>query len=57
MIAIMEIYASLLVALLGLVIYLIATNPKVGEVGRIAFFAGLLAFLIGSAGRLLSVIK
>ena len=53
----MEIYFSLLVALIGLVVYFVASNPKVAEAGRIAYAAGLLAFLIGSAGRLLSVIK
>jgi hypothetical protein len=40
------IYLSLLVALIGLLMYAFAANPKLSEVGRIAFFAGLLAFLL-----------
>ncbi len=31
-----------LVALLGLVVYLAAANPKAAELGRIGFFVGLL---------------
>jgi hypothetical protein len=48
----MIIYLSLLVALIGLVMYLVCGNPpnpgsqKAAEVGRIMFFAGLLAFLL-----------
>lgn len=33
------------VALLGLVVYGIATNPKAAEVGRILFFVGALVAL------------
>lgn len=51
----MEIYLSALIAIIGLLIYLLAGNPpntapygsKVSEVGRIMFFCGLLAFLFG----------
>lgn len=42
----MIIYLSLLVALLGLLVYAFAANPKLSEIGRICFFAGLLAFLL-----------
>ena len=40
----MIIYLSLLVALIGLLMYVLSANAKVGEIGRIMFFAGLLAF-------------
>ncbi len=53
----MEIYVSLLVLVIGALVYGLSSNPKVAEMGRIAFFSGLLAFLLGSAGRFLSVIK
>ncbi len=52
----MEIYLSLLVTLLGALAYGLSTNGKIQELGRLAFFAGLLAFLFGAAGKLFSVI-
>ena len=52
----MEIYFSLLVAVIGLLMYALAANPKLQEVGRLMFGCGLLAFLLGSAGKLFSVI-
>lgn len=42
----MVIYLSLLVALLGALVYAFAANPKLVEIGRIMFGSGLLAFLI-----------
>lgn len=51
----MVIYFSALVALVGLVLYFIATNPKVGELGRIMFWTGLLAFMFGAAGQGISI--
>ncbi len=42
----MIIYTSLLVALIGLLMYFLATNPKVSETGRIMLWTGLLAFLM-----------
>ena len=42
----MIIYISLLVALIGCLAYALSANPKIGELGRIAFFAGLLTFLL-----------
>lgn len=32
----------LVVALIGLVLYALASNPKVAEIGRIVFFCGML---------------
>lgn len=43
----MTIVFSLLVSLIGLLMYVLATNPKVVEIGRIMFWTGLLAFLLG----------
>jgi hypothetical protein len=46
----MIIFLSLLVALAGLLMYGFSANPKLQEIGRISFFAGLLAFLLLVAG-------
>jgi hypothetical protein len=46
----MTIYLSLLVALVGVLMYALCVNPKLQEIGRLSFFAGLLAFLIEIAG-------
>jgi hypothetical protein len=43
----MTIVFSLLIALIGLLMYVLAGNPKVVEIGRIMFWTGLLAFLLG----------
>jgi Na+/phosphate symporter len=42
----MIIYLSLLVALIGVLMYALSANPKLVEIGRIAFGCGLLAFLL-----------
>jgi hypothetical protein len=42
----MEIYLSLGVAVAGAFIYGFAQNPKLAELGRLAFWCGLLAFLL-----------
>lgn len=42
----MLIYLSLLVSLIGLLMYALAANPKLVEIGRICFGCGLLAFLL-----------
>ena len=49
----MTIYSSAAVAIIGLVVYLVATPPRPSEVGRLAFFAGLLVFLLTFAGKVL----
>ena len=43
----MIIYLPLLICLVGLLMWFLATNPKVSECGRIMFWTGLLAFLLG----------
>jgi Na+/phosphate symporter len=52
----MIIYLTLLVALIGVLMYALAANPKLQEIGRIMFFCGLLAFLWG-IDRAISVIS
>lgn len=47
----MIIYLSLLVALVGCLMYALSKNSEVKELGRIMFFAGLLAFLLGAPGH------
>lgn len=39
---------DLVAAIAGLVLYIVASNAKVAEVGRILFFVGLLALLLAS---------
>jgi hypothetical protein len=42
----MYIYLSLLVAIVGALVYALSANPKVQELGRIACFCGLFVFLL-----------
>lgn len=42
----MIIYLSLLVAIVGVLAYALASNANVKEIGRIAWAVGLLAFLV-----------
>lgn len=54
----MWIYLSLLVCVVGLLIYALTTNnAKIAEVGRLMFFGGLLAFLMTSAQHIVSAIR
>jgi hypothetical protein len=43
----MTIVFSLLIALIGLLMYVLCANTKLQEIGRIMFWTGLLAFLLG----------
>lgn len=45
----MTVWLSLLVAIIGCLVYALSANPKVAELGRISYFAGLMAFLLQSA--------
>ena len=47
------IFIPVLVMLLGLVVYLVTAHPKAQEVGRLAFFAGLLVTLFDLANHAL----
>lgn len=54
----MVIYLDLLVALVGVLAYALASNPKVQMIGLIGYAAGLLAFLIEVAGaRVLPILR
>jgi hypothetical protein len=52
----MSIYFSLLIALVGVLMYALCATPKVQEIGRIMFWVGLLAFLLHDAEHILSLI-
>ena len=42
------VYMAPAIALIGLLVYAFAANAKLQRVGEIAYFAGLLAFLIAN---------
>lgn len=52
----MIIALTLLVAVIGLLMYVLASNSKVQELGRIMFFCGLLAFLMGGGEAIVKAI-
>lgn len=52
----MFIYLSLLVAILGMIVYILALNPKYSELGRLMFACGLLAFLLVPPGPVVSML-
>ncbi len=52
----MAIYLSLLVCVGGALVYALAANAKLVEMGRLAFAAGLLAFLLQDSA-LLTLLK
>jgi hypothetical protein len=52
----MQIAFSLLVALIGLLMYALCSNPKLAEIGRLSYFAGLLSFLLNGASELLRIV-
>ncbi len=51
----MIVYLSAAVAIIGILMFALCANPKLTEIGRIAFFCGLLAFLV--TGGHISVLK
>lgn len=53
----MIIFLSLLVCLIGVGLYLAATNPKLVEIGWVMMATGLLAFLIKVGPGVLDVIS
>jgi hypothetical protein len=46
-----------LVAIVGFVLYLISGNAKIAEVGRLAFWVGLLAGLVHIGGATLALLR
>ena len=53
----MVILLPLLISLIGVVMYFVATNAKVSAVGLHMFWVGLLAFLLVYHGQAITVIK
>lgn len=51
----MTILVSVLAALIGAFAYALCTNPKLSEMGRITYFAGILAFLLHVSPTAISV--
>ncbi len=47
----MVLWVSLIVAVIGAVLYVVAANPKAAELGRIAYFAGLF-WLVAEVGKI-----
>jgi hypothetical protein len=52
----MIVLLPVLVAIIGILCYALATNPKVAELGRIAYFCGLLVFLLSGAQQLIGLL-
>ena len=52
----MYIFFSLLVALIGVLMFALVANPKLSEIGRILFWTGLLAFLFQIPGAHFGII-
>jgi Na+/phosphate symporter len=52
----MLVYLSLLVALIGVLMYVLSSNAKAQEIGRLSFACGLLAFLLKAAEPLINVL-
>lgn len=52
----MIIYLSLLVALIGVLMYALCVNPKLAEIGRLMFACGVLAFLLVAPGHELGIV-
>ena len=42
---------SIVIAIVGLLLWVLSANPKVSEAGKLAFFAGLLALSFALAGH------
>src|SRR4029077_5599561 len=53
----MIILLPLLVALVGILVYALSTNPKWSEIGRLMFACGLLAFLLIYHGQPITVVR
>ncbi len=48
---------TLLVALVGVLMYVLCANPKLHEIGRLLLFAGVLAFLLTGTPRIVELIR
>jgi Na+/phosphate symporter len=45
----------LVVCVVGALLYALSSNPKISEMGRLAFFAGLLALMLAMAGHTVKI--
>ena len=52
----MIIYLSLVIALVGVLMYALCVNPKLQEIGRLSFACGLLAFLLVSVPKMVTLV-
>ena len=53
----MMIYVSLAVAIVGVLMYALAANPKLAEIGRISYGVGMLAFLLQLSPKMVGVLR
>jgi Na+/phosphate symporter len=53
----MIIYLSLLVCVVGALVFALSANPKMVELGRLSFWCGLLAFLLRVVGAPVGIIR
>ena len=53
----MIIYLSLLICVVGALMYALSANPKLVEIGRMSFWVGLLAFLLRVSAPAFELIK
>ena len=44
-------WLPVLAAIVGLLLYALATNPRAMEIGRLLFFAGLFTWLLHTGGK------
>jgi hypothetical protein len=48
-------FLSLFIAVAGVLVYALSTSPKLAEIGRLAFFAGLWVFLLQNGTHIVSL--
>ena len=53
----MIIVISLLFALVGFLLYFVSGHPKIAEIGRMTYFAGILVFLMHIADKAITLLK
>lgn len=51
----MVIYLSLIVAIIGVLMYALCTNGKLAEIGRLSFAVGLFVFLLQNVPNLVKL--
>lgn len=52
----MLILYSVVAIIVGVLMYALCANPKLQEIGRLTFFAGMLAFLLQVGGHIFSAL-